>query len=68
MLLGLPNDRQFLGHLFPYLLKQPDYNKRVGRLAPQIAACISYLAQASPSFADNLRLLDTTPVPCGRFA
>ena len=36
------------------------------RLAPQIAACISYLAQSSPSFGDNLRLLDSTPVPCGQ--
>ncbi len=73
MLLGLPNDRQFLalaayrlGHLFAYLPKQPGYNKRVRRLAPQIAACISHLAQISPSFGDNLRLLDTTPVPCGQ--
>jgi hypothetical protein len=73
MLLGLPNDRQFLalavyrlGHLFPYLPQQSGYNKRVRRLAPQIASCISHLAQVSPSFCDNLRLLDTTPVPCGQ--
>ena len=73
MLLGLPNDRQFLalagyrlGHLFSYLPKQSGYNKRVRRLAPQIAACISHLAAVSPSFGDNLRLLDTTPVPCGQ--
>jgi Transposase DDE domain len=73
MLLGLPNDRQFLalavyrlGHLFPYLPKQSGYNKRVRRLAPQIAACIGHLAAVSPSFGDNLRLLDTTPVPCGQ--
>jgi hypothetical protein len=72
MLLGLPNDRQFLalaryrlGHLFPYLPKQSGYNKRVRRLAPAIAACISHLAEVSPSFAENLRLLDSTPVPCG---
>jgi Transposase DDE domain len=73
MLLGLPNDRQFLalaryrlGHLFPYLPKQPCYNKRVRRLAPQIAHCITHLAAVSPSFGDNLRLLDSTPVPCGQ--
>jgi DDE family transposase len=73
MLLGLPNDRQFLalaryrlGHLFPYLPKQPGYNKRVRRLAPQIAQCITHLAAVSPSFGDNLRLLDSTPVPCGQ--
>jgi hypothetical protein len=73
VLLGLPNDRQFLalatyrlGHLFPYLPKQPGYNKRVRRLGPQIAACITHLAAVSPSLADNLRLLDSTPVPCGQ--
>jgi hypothetical protein len=73
MLLGLPNDRQFLalaryriGHLFPYLPQQSGFNKRVRRLAPQIAACITHLAHLSPSFCDGLRLLDTTPVPCGQ--
>lgn len=73
MLLGLPNDRQFLalatyrlGHLFPYLPKQPGYNKRVRNLGPKIAACITHLAAVSPSFGDNLRLLDSTPVPCGQ--
>jgi Transposase DDE domain len=73
MLLGLPNDRQFLalaayrlGHLFSYLPKQPGYNKRVRRLAPQVARCITHLAAVSPSFGDNLRLLDSTPVPCGQ--
>jgi hypothetical protein len=73
MLLGLPNDRQFLalaryrlGHLFPYLPKQSGYNKRVRRLGPQIAQAITHLAAISPSFGDNLRLLDSTPVPCGQ--
>lgn len=71
--LGCPNDRMFLalarwrlGHLFPYLPKQPGYNKRVRSLAPQIGRCINYLAFVSPSFCDNLRLLDSTPVPCGQ--
>ena len=73
MLLGLPNDRQFLafaryrlGHLFPYLPKQPGYNKRLRALAPTIARVITHLAAASPSFCDNVRLLDSTPVPCGQ--
>jgi hypothetical protein len=38
----------------------------VRRLAPQIAECIGHLAAVSPSFGENLRLLDTTPVPCGQ--
>ena len=73
VLLGLPNDRQFLalaeyrlGHLFPYLPKQPGYNKRLRKLAPQIGRAINYLVFVSPSFCDGLRLLDSTPVPCGQ--
>lgn len=70
--LGVANDRQFLGlaiwrlgHLFPYLPQQPGYNKRLRSLAPQIVRSINYLAFASPSIFDGLRLLDSTPVPCG---
>ena len=73
MFLGIPNDRRFLalagwrlGHLFPYLPKQSGYNKRLRALAPTIARVITQLAVASPSFCDNLRLLDSTPVPCGQ--
>ena len=57
--------RQRLGHLFPYIPKQPGYNKRLRRLAPQICLLINHLARSSPSFSDRLRLLDSTPVPCG---
>jgi hypothetical protein len=57
--------RQRLGHLFPYIPKQPGYNKRLRALAPQICLVISQLARTSPSFCDRLRLLDSTPVPCG---
>ncbi len=73
MFLAVPNDRKFLaiarwrlGHLFPYLPKQPGYNKRLRKLAPTIAWVIAQLAVNSPSFCDNLRLLDSTPVPCGQ--
>jgi hypothetical protein len=73
MFLGVPNDRKFLalarwrlGHLFPYLPKQPGYNKRLRSLAPTIARVITHLAVNSPSFCDNLRLMDSTPVPCGQ--
>jgi hypothetical protein len=73
MFLGIPNDRRFLalarwrlGHLFPYLPQQPGYNKRLRALAPTIARIITQLATGSPSFCDNLRLLDSTPVPCGQ--
>ena len=61
--LGVANDRQFLGlatwrlgHLFPYLPKQPGYNKRLRALAPQIVRSVDYLAFVSPSIFDGLRL------------
>jgi hypothetical protein len=72
MFLGLTNDRAFLrlarwrlGHLFPYLPQQPADNKRIRALAPEIAIAIRCLVRESASFRDGLRLLDSTPVPCG---
>ena len=54
-----------LGHLFPYLPGQPGYHKRVKAAAPLICKTTLYLATLCPSWADDLRLLDATPVPCG---
>src|SRR4051812_37264014 len=54
-----------LGHLFPYLPKQPGYHKRVKAAAPLICQTTLRLATLCPSFADGLRLFDATPVPCG---
>jgi hypothetical protein len=72
IVLGCHSERRFLrlarrrlSHLFPYIPKQPGYNKRLRRLAPQICLLIGHLARISPSFCDRLRLLDSTPVPCG---
>src|SRR5665213_259212 len=59
--------RARLGHLFPYIPNQPGYNKRLRALAPQICLVINQLARLSPSFCDRLRLLDSTPVPCGLY-
>ena len=53
------------GHLFPYLLKQPGYNKRVRALAPQIVWLLNVVVFESPSYCDGLWLLDGTPVACG---
>lgn len=70
--LGCCSERRFLrlarkqlSHLFPYLPKQPGYNKRLRALAPRICLVINHLARVSPSFCERLRLLDSTPVPCG---
>ena len=54
-----------LGHLFPYLPHQPGYHKRLKAAAPLICQATLHLAALCPSFADELRLLDATPVPCG---
>jgi hypothetical protein len=71
ILLDCPSERRFLrfamvrlSHLFPYLPKQPGYNKRMRALAPQIVRLLNLIAFSSPSFCDNIRLLDSTPVPC----
>lgn len=72
ILLDCHSERRFLrfarwrlAHLFPYIPKQPGYNKRLRSLAPRICLVINQLARISPSFGDRLRLLDSTPVPCG---
>jgi hypothetical protein len=57
--------RERLGHLFRHIPGQPAYNRRLRRLAPAICQVIGHLARDSPSFCDRLRLLDSTPVPCG---
>lgn len=54
-----------LGHLFPYLPNQPGYHKRVKAAAPLICQATEYLATLCPSWIDDLRLFDATPVPCG---
>jgi len=54
-----------LGHLFPYLPKQPGYHKRLKAAAPLLCKTMLHLARLCPSWADDLRLLDGTPVPCG---
>ena len=54
-----------LGHLFPYLPEQPGYHKRLKAAAPLICQAVLYLATLCPSWADELRLFDATPVPCG---
>ena len=73
VLLDCPGDRRFLalarwrlGHLFSYLPKQSGYNKRVRALTPQIVRLLNWIVFSSPSFCDRVRLLDSTPVPCGQ--
>jgi len=73
VLMGIPSDRRFLraarrqlGHLFPYLPSQDALHKRRVRLAETIEWLIGVFAGQSPGASDELLLLDSTPVECGR--
>jgi len=57
-----------VGHLFPRLLGQSEYNDGVKAVAPLMEAALRWLAEATPGSAELLRLMDTTPVPCGASA
>lgn len=72
-IMGIPSDRRFLavaakrlGHLFPQLPKQPGFHKRRRRLADTIEWLTGVFASQSPGFQDDLLLVDSTPVECGR--
>jgi hypothetical protein len=56
---------RLVGHLFPRLLRQSEYNERLKNLAPLMEAALRWLADATPGSAEMLRLMDATPVPCG---
>jgi hypothetical protein len=71
VLLGFDSERRWLrfanrrlGHLFPYLPTPSAYNRRLRRAAPLVALAIQDLAAHTPSWHDQLRLVDSTPVPC----
>ena len=57
-----------VGHLFPRLLGQSEYNDRVKALASLMEAALRWLADHTPGSAEMLRLMDATPVPCGQSA
>ena len=57
-----------VGHLFPRLLRQSEYNQRVKAAGPLMEAALRWLAGHTPATAELLRLLDATPVPCGQSA
>lgn len=73
VLMGIPSDRRFLraarrqlGHLFPQLPSQDALHKRRARLGETIEWLIGVFAAQSPGSSDDLLLLDSTPVECGR--
>jgi hypothetical protein len=73
VLMGIPSDRRFLraarrqlSHLFPQLPSQDALHKRRSRLADTIEWLVGVFAAQSPGSRDELLLLDSTPVECGR--
>ena len=55
-----------VGHLFPRLLRQSEYNQRLKSAAPLMEAALRWLADQTPGSAEMLRLMDATPIPCGQ--
>jgi transposase len=72
-LLGFTSEARFWRHadihlrgLFPYLPQRPAYNKRLRNAATTMQHIIAALARDCPSWHDDLWLVDSTPVECGR--
>jgi len=55
-----------LRHLFPYLPQQPGYNKRLRRLGATLNWLIGMLARDTSMWSDDVWVVDSTPVECGR--
>jgi len=55
-----------LRHLFPYLPKQPGYNKRLRAAADLLRQVIGVLAADTSWWTDDVWVADSTPVECGR--
>jgi Transposase DDE domain len=62
----LRHARAELRHLFPYLPQQPGYNKRLRRAGSLIRDCIRVLAADTSVWTDDVWVVDSTPVECGR--
>jgi hypothetical protein len=72
-LLGFPNEARFIRYahthlrgLFPYLPERPAYNKRLRRSVTMLAGVMRQLAGQCAAWYDDLWLVDSTPVECGR--
>ena len=62
----LRHARAHLAHLFPYLPGQSGYNKRLRAAVTQLTALIRILAADTAAFFDDVWVIDSTPVECGR--
>jgi len=72
-LLGFTSEARFIRHAqahltpwFPYVPDRPGYNKRLRRAGQLFQHVIAAFSRACPSSHDNVWLVDSTPVECGR--
>src|SRR5436190_24361781 len=72
-IMGIPSDPRFLARakkelrdLFPELPGQSGYWKRRRRLAATIERLAGVFAAECPGASDEIVLIDSTPVECGR--
>jgi Transposase DDE domain len=62
----LRHARTHLRHLFPYLPQQPGYNKRLRKAAELLRRVTRVLATDTSVWSDDVWIVDSTPVECGR--
>jgi hypothetical protein len=74
IILGYHNERRWVRHvhatpelldMFPGMLTQSGYHRRLKTAQPLLRKAIMTLAVASPSWCDDLWITDATAVPCG---
>ena len=72
-LLGYVKERRWLRHvrvhlleMFPYVPGQSGYNKRLRKLATVTTTMIRILAVDTSLWSDDVWVIDSTPVECGR--
>ena len=72
-LLGYTSEARFIRYahthlttLFPYICGRSGYNKRLRNAAATMRHIVALLARRTPSYTDDIWLVDSTPVECGR--
>lgn len=74
MMLGYHCEHRWVRHvhhnpqlkaMFPDMIQQPGYHKRLKAAQALIGHTIRVLAKLSPSWFDDMWITDATPVPCG---
>jgi hypothetical protein len=72
-LLGYTSERRFVRYAhtnlrpwFPFLPQRAAYNKRLRAAGNMIQHVITAIARDCPSYTDDLWVVDSTPVECGR--